>query len=50
LKNIIAKRRGDEMKNGPNDDGICTAILEKAFNDDAPNKYSVLALEMFLVQ
>ena len=49
LKNLIAKRRQDEI-NGPNDDGICTATLEKAFDDGAPNKYSALALEMFLVQ
>jgi hypothetical protein len=50
LKNLIAKREEDERSNGPNDDGICTAILEKAFDDGAPNKYSALALEMFLVQ
>ena len=50
LKNLIAKRKEDEINNGPNDDGICTSILEKAFDDDAPNKYSALALEMFLVQ
>ena len=50
LKNLIAKREQDEINNGPNDDGICTAILEKAFDDGAPNKYSALALEMFLVQ
>ena len=49
LKNLIAKRQQDKI-NGPNDDGICTATLEKAFNDGAPNKYSALALEMFLVQ
>ena len=50
LKNLIEKRRQDEINNGPNNDGICTAILEKAFDDGAPNKYSALALEMFLVQ
>ena len=50
LKNLIAKRRQDDTNNGPNDDGICTAILERAFDDGAPNKYSALALEMFLVQ
>jgi hypothetical protein len=50
LKNLVAKRGQDEINNGPNDNGICTAILEKAFNDGAPNKYSALALEMFLVQ
>jgi hypothetical protein len=50
LKNLIAKREQDEINNGPNNDGICTAILEKAFDDGAPNKYSALALEMFLVQ
>ena len=50
LKNLVAKRKEDEINNGPNDDGICTALLEKAFDDGAPNKYSALALEMFLVQ
>ena len=50
LKNLIAKREQDEINNGPNDDGISTAILEKAFDDSTPNKYSALTLEMFLVQ
>ena len=50
LKNLIAKRKQDEINNGPNDDGICTVMLEKAFDDGVPNKYSALALEMFLVQ
>ena len=50
MKNLIAKRKQDEINNGPNDDGICTVMLEKAFNDGVPNKYSALALEMFLVQ
>jgi len=49
LKNLIAKR-GAEETNGPVDDGICTAVLAKAFDDGPPNKYSALALEMFIVQ
>ena len=50
LKNVVAKRKKDECMTGPIDDGICTATLEKAFDDSAPNKYSALALEMFLVE
>lgn len=49
LKNLVAKRRKEEQ-NGLLDDGICTDTLEKAFDDAPPNKYSALALEMFLVQ
>ena len=49
LKNLVAKREKDE-DNGLIDDGICTAILAKAFDDGPPNKYSALALEMFIVQ
>jgi hypothetical protein len=49
LKNLVAKRRKEEI-DGANDDGICTAVLEKAFDAAAPNRYSALALEMFLVQ
>ena len=49
LKNLVAKREKDEA-DGLIDDGICTAILAKAFDDGPPNKYSALALEMFIVQ
>ncbi|KDR74440.1 hypothetical protein GALMADRAFT_269329 [Galerina marginata CBS 339.88] len=49
LKNLVAKRKADGDR--LNDDGICTTTLEKAFDDDGgPNRYSALALEMFLVQ
>jgi hypothetical protein len=51
LKNLVAKREKDEDDHdGPIDDGICTAVLAKAFDDGPPNKYSALALEMFIVQ
>lgn len=50
LQGVVVKRKEDESITGPNDDGICTAQPEKAFNDTAPNQYSALALEMFLVQ
>ena len=36
LKNLVAKRERDEA-DGLIDDGICTAILAKAFNDGPPN-------------
>ena len=49
LKNLIAKREKEEAS-GPIDDGICTGLLAKAFDDGPPNKYSALALEMFIVQ
>jgi hypothetical protein len=49
LKNLVAKRMKDEA-DGPIDDGICTAVLAKAFDNGPPNKYSALALEMFIVQ
>jgi hypothetical protein len=49
LKNLVAKREKDEA-DGPIDDGICTAVLAKAFDNGPPNKYSALALEMFIVQ
>ena len=49
LKILCAKREKDEV-DGLVDDGICTAILAKAFDDGPPNKYSALALEMFIVQ
>jgi len=49
LKNLIAKREKDEA-NGPINDGICTALLAKAFDDGPPNNYSALTLEMFIVQ
>jgi hypothetical protein len=51
LKNLVAKREKDEA-DGPvdSDDGICTAVLAKAFDNGPPNKYSALALEMFIVQ
>ena len=49
LKNLVSKREKDET-NGPIDDGICTALLAKAFDVGPPNKYSALALEMFIVQ
>jgi hypothetical protein len=49
LKNLVTKRKKDEV-NGPLNDGICTALLAKAFDDGPPNKYSALALEMFIVQ
>lgn len=50
LKNLVAKREQQEV-DGPIDDGICTAVLAKAFdNHGPPNKYSALALEMFIVQ
>ena len=49
LKNLVAKREKDEA-DGPIDDGICTAVLAKAFDNGRPNKYSALALEMFIVQ
>jgi hypothetical protein len=49
LKNLVAKREIDEV-DGPIDDGICTAVLAKAFDNGPPNKYSALALEMFIVQ
>ena len=49
LKNLVAKRENDEA-DGPIDDGICTAVLAKAFDNGPPNKYSALALEMFIVQ
>ena len=49
LKNLVMKRKKDEA-NGPINDGICTALLAKAFDDGPPNKYSALALEMFIVQ
>ncbi|KAF8969697.1 hypothetical protein BDZ97DRAFT_1794723 [Flammula alnicola] len=39
----------DEL-HGPCNDGICIAVLEKAFDEPAPNKYSAHALEMFLIQ
>jgi hypothetical protein len=51
LKNLVAKREKDEADGpGPIDDGICTAVLAKAFDNGPPNKYSALALEMFIVQ
>jgi hypothetical protein len=53
LKNLVAKREKDEADSddGPTiDDGICTAVLAKAFDNGPPNKYSALALEMFIVQ
>ena len=49
LKNLCAKREKDEV-DAMIDGGICTAILAKAFDDGPPNKYSALALEMFIVQ
>ena len=49
LKNLVAKREKDEA-NGLIDDGICTAVLAKAFDNGPPNEYSALALEMFIVQ
>jgi len=49
LKNLVAKREKDEA-NGPINDGICTALLAKAFDDGPPNNYLALALEMFIVQ
>ena len=49
LKNLVAKRERDEG-DGVIDDGICTALLAKAFDNGPPNKYSALALEMFIVQ
>ena len=51
LKNLVAKReKGEADHDGLIDDGICTAVLAKAFDDGPPNKYSALALEMFIVQ
>ena len=51
LKNLVAKREKEEAdSDGPIDDGICTAVLAKAFDNGPPNKYSALALEMFIVQ
>jgi hypothetical protein len=49
LKNLVTKRKKDEV-NGPINDGICTALLAKAFDNGPPNKYSALVLEMFIVQ
>lgn len=49
LKNLVAKREKDEA-DGLIDDGICTAVLAKAFDNGPPNKYSALTLEMFIVQ
>ena len=49
LKDLVAKREEDEAE-GTIDDGICTAVLAKAFDNGPPNKYSALALEMFIVQ
>lgn len=49
LKNLVGKREKDEA-DGSIDDGICTAVLAKAFDNGPPNKYSALALEMFIVQ
>ena len=49
LKNLIAKRQKDEA-DGLIDDGICTDILAKAFDNGPPNKYSALALELFIIQ
>ena len=49
LKNLVGKRQKDEA-DGLIDDGICTATLAKAFDNGPPNKYSALALEMFIVQ
>ena len=49
LKNLIVKRQKDEA-DGLIDDGICTDILAKAFDNGPPNKYSALALELFIVQ
>ena len=49
LKNLVAKRENDET-DGPIDDGICTAVLAKAFDNGPPNKYSALALELFIVR
>jgi hypothetical protein len=49
LKNLVTKREKDEA-DGPIDDGICTAVLAKAFDNGPPNEYSALALEMFIVQ
>ncbi len=47
LKDLVKKRRenGDDRAT----DGVCTNLLEKAF-DNPPNEHSSLALEMFLVQ
>ena len=49
LKNLIAKRQKDEA-DGLIDDGICTDILAKAFDNGPPNRYSALALELFIIQ
>jgi hypothetical protein len=50
LKNLVAKREQEEV-DGSIDDGICSDVLAKAFDDNGPpNKYSALALEMFIVQ
>ena len=49
LKNLVAKRERDKAE-GLIDDEICTATLAKAFDNGPPNKYSALALEMFIVQ
>ena len=49
LKNLVAKRGKDEA-DGLIDNGICTAVLAKAFDNGPPNRYSALALEMFIVQ
>jgi hypothetical protein len=51
LRNLVAKREENELEaDGTIDDGICTAVLAKAFDNGPPNKYSALALEMFIVQ
>ena len=49
LKNLVARREKDEV-DGLIDDVICTAVLAKAFDNGPLNKYSALALEMFIVQ
>jgi hypothetical protein len=50
LKDLVAERRAnvDSADSTPDDD-VDINLLEKAF-DDPPNKYSVMALELFLVQ
>jgi hypothetical protein len=53
LTDLVAERRGDVNKlpvdSLDSDDDIDIDMMEKAF-DNPPNKYSVMMLELFLVQ
>ena len=51
LKDLVAERRGnvDQLDSLDDDINIDIDMMEKAF-DNPPNKYSVMALELYLVQ